>query len=260
MKIKSSMFLMITFLQMLFIKSTSHLSKKKSSYFSLSRLLLSQYITPNNHDNNNDDINNKNNKSKQEFKENVTIVSETLMFHGYRDIVRRSVRLPNDKQILYDVVQQGHPSVLVFTWDRNSSTTTLVREYHPGPQKFMYGTVAGMYELKKHSSPLSAAQFELEEEAQMSSRQWYPLLGQNVTVPLDKYSDNRFFPFLALDCELVSDPKPQDEEEYILVERQVSYKRLMTLVNSGQINVASSYTILLGIRKLQELGIPVLFE
>ena len=124
----------------------------------------------------------------------------------------------------------------------------------------MYGTVAGMYEKKKHSSPLEAAQFELEEEAHLRTSEWYPLLSgdDDTSAPLDKYSTNKFHAYLALNCEEVSHPKPLDEEEYIIIERNVSYRRLMQLVTSGQINVVSSYAILLAIRKLRELGIPLM--
>jgi hypothetical protein len=63
----------------------------------------------------------------------------------------------------------------------------------------------------------------------------------------------------VIDAELVENPKAMDEEECIYVERGVSYARLMQLVDAGEINVASSYTILLGVRKLQELGYPLHF-
>ena len=127
-------------------------------------------------------------------------------------------------------------------------------------KRFMYGTVAGMYEKKKHSSPLEAAQFELEEEAHLRTSEWYQLLSgdDDTSTPLDKYSTNKFHAYLALNCEEVSNPKPLDDEEYIIIERNVSYRRLMQLVTSGQINVVSSYAILLAIRKLRELGIPLM--
>ena len=115
-----------------------------------------------------------------------------------------------------------------------------------------------MYESKKHLTPLEAAQFELEEEAHLRTTQWFPLLsGENVTAPLDKYSTNHFYAYLALDCEEVEHPKPLDDEEFIIIERNVTYKKLTELVSTGQINVVSSYAILLGIRKLRELGIPL---
>ena len=122
----------------------------------------------------------------------------------------------------------------------------------------MFGTVAGMYESKKHSSALEAAQFELEEEANLKTSRWIPLLDDSdITVPFDKYSDNRFFPYLALDCETVLNPKPQDEEEFIVVVKGVSYKKLMELISKGEINVLSSYTILMGLNKLREMNIDL---
>jgi 8-oxo-dGTP pyrophosphatase MutT (NUDIX family) len=122
----------------------------------------------------------------------------------------------------------------------------------------MYGTVAGMYETKKHSTPLQAAQFELEEEAHLRSNNWHVLLdNENFTVPIDKYSTNQFYAYLALDCEEVEDPKSLDDEEYIIIERNIPYSRLMELINTGQINMVSSYAILLALRKLTQLGIPL---
>jgi hypothetical protein len=58
---------------------------------------------------------------------------------------------------------------------------------------------------------------------------------------------------------MVANPKPIDEEECIYVERGVTYEKMMQLVDNGEINVASSYTILMGVRKLEELGYPLHF-
>ncbi len=187
-------------------------------------------------------------------------IQEEVVFEGYRNIVRRLVELPNGKLATYDVLVQKHLSVVVFTWDQNTSTTTLIREYHPGPEQFLYGTVAGMYEFQKHSSPLQSAQYELEEEAQLQSDKWFPLWNTShstIGLPFDKYSNNHFFPYLALDCTSVLNPKPMDEEEYILIEKNVSHSQLMDLMKKGRMNVVSTFTILLGLQKLTELGIQV---
>jgi hypothetical protein len=61
-------------------------------------------------------------------------LEENVAFSGYRSILQRKVSLPNGKNISYDIVDQGHPSVVVFNWDTNTSTCTLIREYHPGPK------------------------------------------------------------------------------------------------------------------------------
>jgi hypothetical protein len=183
-------------------------------------------------------------------------IGETVVFSGYRNIVRRDILLPNGQQASFDIVHQKHLSVVVFVWDTISATGTLIREYHPGPEKYMYGTVAGMYEFHKHSSALEAAQHELEEEAQLQSNQWISLLQESTTqMPLDKYSNNFFLPYMALDCQTVWNPLPPDEEEFIRVYHNVTYMEMMSLIQQGKMNVVSTYTILMGFHKLKEMGI-----
>lgn len=191
----------------------------------------------------------------EEFEQGVTLVSEAVVYAGYRNMLHREVRFPNGKQVVYDIVDQRHPSIVVFAWDSRTCTTTLIREYHPGVNKWMYGTVAGMYEPTKHATPLEAAKFELEEEAQLRSDTWIPLLdGMDVSAPFDKYSTNQFYPFLAVDCIRVDHPRPMDDEEFIAVEHMVPHSRLQRLITAGELNVLSSYTILSAISKLRQLG------
>ena len=184
------------------------------------------------------------------------ITKDQIVFEGYRNIVRRDVTLPNGVSASYDIVSQKHESVVVFVWDRHRSSCTLIQEYHPGVDRNMFGTVAGMFERDKHSSPLHAAQCELEEEVQLRTSCWYPLLDTAITsIPLDKYSNNKFWPYLAIDCEPVLKAKPMDEDECIVVEREVSYDRLMQLLSTGQMNMVSAFTVLLAMKKLKELGV-----
>jgi hypothetical protein len=188
----------------------------------------------------------------------VVKLNESVVFEGYRNILRREYMLPNGKPATYDILTQRHLSVVVFTWNTTSSTTTLIREYHPGPEQFMYGTVAGMYESSKHTSPLKASQLELEEEAHLQTERWIPLLentGEGMS--FDKYSTNRFFPYLALDCHRVETPRPPDDDELISVEYNVPYSRVLQLMHTGQMNVVSTYAVMLGVRKLREMGIKV---
>lgn len=183
------------------------------------------------------------------------LLGQNIVYDGWRKILRKEIKMPDGHTSMFDVVTQGCPSVIVFTWDSKTSTTTLIREYHPGPGKIMYGVVAGMFE-SKHKSALEAAMFELEEEAKLSSTQWIPLLASSETTsPCDKYSDNAFYPFLALDCESVSDPRPMDDDEYIDVEHGVTRQRLLDLIRNGELNVNSSYTVLLALTKLEEMGL-----
>lgn len=184
----------------------------------------------------------------------VTILSDEIVFRGYGDIVRRTVRLPNHQLSVSDLWIAKHTSVVIFVWDSQSSTTTLIREYHPGPNKFLYGTVAGMYEYHKHDSTFTAAKAELAEEAQMETDQWVPLLDSLETeMPYDKYSNHKFVPFLAIDCRRISSPRPMDHDEYITVERNVSMSRVLALMGAGAMNVVSTYTTLLAMQKLRAM-------
>ncbi|KAJ1397894.1 hypothetical protein B484DRAFT_424984 [Ochromonadaceae sp. CCMP2298] len=182
---------------------------------------------------------------------------ETVAFEGYRNIIKRDFLLPTGQEISYDILTQNHLSVVVFAWNSTSSTATLIREYHPGAEQFMYGTVAGMYEFHKHTSPLEAAEYELEEEAQLRTDSMIALLDGAVSQPFDKYSTNRFFPYLALDCEFVQDARAMDAEELITVRYDVTYTELMDMMSAGKINVVSTYAILLGVKKLREMGFIV---
>jgi hypothetical protein len=197
-------------------------------------------------------IGQKNDTSAFEIKK----LRDKVVYKGYRNIIQRDIIMPNGKEVSFDILNQPEPSVIIFIWNSTSSTCTLIKEYHPGIEKIIYGTVAGMYEGKKHSSILEAAKHELEEEAQLHTNNLIPLLDDfDTSTPFDKYSNNRFYPFLALNCEAVNDPQPMDDEEYIIVEHGISYSRLMDMILKGEINIVSTYSILLGIRKLRSLGI-----
>jgi 8-oxo-dGTP pyrophosphatase MutT (NUDIX family) len=187
-------------------------------------------------------------------------IKDEIMYHGFRDVVKRTVKLPNDKIFAFDILKHRHESVVVFNWNTKTKTTTLIYEYNPGPEQSLFGTVAGMYEKNKHSSSLECAQHELEEEAHLSpsnpSADWYPLLeNSTVSMPFDKYSNNKFYPFLALNCARVENPRALDDEEHIAIIENVSYKEIMDLIKKGKMNVVSAYTCLLGFQKLDELGI-----
>ena len=190
------------------------------------------------------------------------ILSEKEAYRGkYRQMIEKVVEAPDGKKLVFDILSNNKcGGVTMFVWNTKTRSATLVKEYSPGPHKVLLGTVNGCFETDKHESAEQCAEFELEEEVQMRvthQKNIIPLIEAGGAVPLDKYSDNRFYSFLVLDAEPVLDPRKQDEEEYIIVERGVGYDELMRLMKRGEINVASSYTILMGIKKLEELGYPL---
>jgi len=186
------------------------------------------------------------------------VVSETKVYNGWRKVIKKDVIMPNGAPASFDIFSQGAPSIAVFIWDRKTKTTTLIQEYYPGLNKVMYGTVGGVFEPKKHKTPLECAQLELEEEAQLRSENWIPLMeGPENSIPFDKYSDNILHPFMVLDCEDVVNPRPIDLEEWIVIERGVSYTRLMEIVMKGEMTLPITLVALLGVKRLQEMGEPL---
>lgn len=184
-------------------------------------------------------------------------VNDDVVFSGWRKIIRRKLQLPNGIIKDFDILSTA-TSIVVFTWDTKTKTTTLIQEYHPGIEKALYGTVAGMYEEGKHDDPLQCAMYELEEEAHLESKNWIPLLNdEQSTVSLDKYSDNKFYAYLAIDCKEVSNPRDIDPEEYITIKNSINYKKLMQLITSGKMNILSSYASLMAINKLKDLGMTL---
>lgn len=186
------------------------------------------------------------------------VIGEERVYNGWRKVTRRDIIMPSGIKASFDIFSQDAPCVVVFTWDTRTRTTTLVQEFYPGPQKLMLGAVGGVYEPKKHRTVLECAQYELEEEAQLRSDKWISLLDKDSKgMPFDKYSDNILFPYLAIDCETVTNPKPIDTTEWIAVERNVSYARVMALLASGQLALPTAYAVLMASNKLRELGLPL---
>eukprot|EP00638_Chattonella_subsalsa_P014322 CAMPEP_0117809592 /NCGR_PEP_ID=MMETSP0948-20121206/20828_1 /TAXON_ID=44440 /ORGANISM="Chattonella subsalsa, Strain CCMP2191" /LENGTH=146 /DNA_ID=CAMNT_0005645433 /DNA_START=365 /DNA_END=805 /DNA_ORIENTATION=- len=119
----------------------------------------------------------------------------------------------------------------------------------------MLSASAGMYEKQKHSSPLEAAKFELEEEAHLTGGTWINLLkDEETSIPVDKYSTNRFHCYLVLDPEEADNPRELDAEEYITIEKGYTKSQIMDLIAGGKMNIMSSYTCLLAFEKLRDLG------
>lgn len=189
------------------------------------------------------------------------VVSEKMVYDGWRKVVKKEIIFPNKKSVIFDVIT-NQPAVSVFVWDSKSATATLIQEFHPGVEKLMFGVVAGGFEDHKHSSLLKCAVLELEEEAHLSTNTWIPLLQSGEDnhqggVPFEKYANQFIHPYLALDCEKVSNPKPIDAEEYIVIHEKVTYRRIMEMIGKGEMNTLSAYTSLLAFNKLREMGIPL---
>jgi len=149
---------------------------------------------------------------------------------------------------------------LVVPFDSKLREFTLVREFNVATGQMMHGTVAGMFEQEKHASPLQCAQFELEEEAQLTGGHWIPLLSKNDdcsdagSVVLSKYLSQSFWPYLVTDpAGPVADPRPVDDDEFIEVVRGVALDQVHDMIQHGNIAVVHAYALLLAIDKLRAL-------
>jgi len=92
---------------------------------------------------------------------------------------------------------------------------------------------------------------ELNEEAGLKAKKLIPLTPNGIAA--DKYSMNRLHCYLALDCVIDNDPKPQDETEDIGVERGVTVENVLARLEGGEMPAPSAMAALLGIQRLREL-------
>lgn len=97
---------------------------------------------------------------------------------------------------------------------------------------------------------------QLDEEAHLHGGTWYPLGERvNTSICADKYSTNEFFCWLVVDPVITSTPRALDDEEFIEIVRGVSMQTAMSMVTRGELSVVSGFVVLLGARKLRQLGI-----
>lgn len=97
---------------------------------------------------------------------------------------------------------------------------------------------------------------QLEEEAHLLGGTWHALCDDaETTINADKYSSNEFYCWLVVDPYVTPTPKPMDDEEFIEIERGVSMQRCMSMLGRGEMSIVSSFVILMGARKLRQLGL-----
>jgi ADP-ribose pyrophosphatase YjhB (NUDIX family) len=149
-------------------------------------------------------------------------------------------------------VKTGEGAVLIFAWDTQTKTVTLVREYMPGSHRILWGLAAGLIEDKHGEDPSVAAQHELEEECHLTGGTWIPL-SKNPSA-MDKYATTTIVAYLVLDPEPAENPRPLDDEEDIEIVPGVTIPEIMEWIASGEMNIVSGWGCMLAIEKLRELG------
>lgn len=195
--------------------------------------------------------------SNMEQKEGYEIIRDKLIFAGrWRSLTSRLVRMANGKEVDFEINnQEGEGAVLIFAWDSETKTATLIREYQPGSNKILYGIAAGLVEADKHGSSYeTAARHELEEETQLAGGTWYRLLNEKKSMLMDKYMMTEVVAYLVVDARKVDNPRPLDEEEDIEIVTGISVEEIMEMIKDGDMNCIGAFACLLAIEKLRELG------
>jgi hypothetical protein len=196
------------------------------------------------------------------------ILSETVLHDNWRRLVSRKVKLPNEKIADFEIVSQGDrgrgvtdQAVLVFVWNSQTKTATMIKEYMPSPHKLVAGMAAGMVEDKHENEDelgidavYTAAVHELEEECRLHGGTWHRLCQPCY---MDKYCTTQLSVYLVIDPIPVDEAacKPRDEtEQGMEIIHGVTVTQLEEVIETGGMTVVGGWAAGLAIRKLQSLG------
>lgn len=190
------------------------------------------------------------------------IVDEDVIHDGWRRLIRRRIRFPSALEVDFEIVAQRgtDQAVLVFVWNSQTKTATLIREYMPALHEQVHGLAAGMVEDKHADSDQSdvsqtAAEHELEEECRMAGGKWYRVTQDDSA--MDKYSSTKLSVYLVIDpTEIPIDKaKPRDTtEEGMEIVNSVTIYQIWELIINGRMTVVGGWACMLAINKLKELG------
>ena len=96
-------------------------------------------------------------------------ISEKLVFNSYRKIISRLFRLPDGRELDYEVFTgQSFVVIAAFT---ESGKAIITKQYRPGPECFLWGFPSGMIDEGEQAA--DAAKRELLEGNRLSSDNTY---------------------------------------------------------------------------------------
>lgn len=151
-----------------------------------------------------------------------TLLSETGIYKGFREIVLRRFRFPDGAEAEFDVRLDGQAvAILAFTTGREA---ILVRQFRPGPGQVLLEIPGGGVE--DGEDPAAAAARELLEETGYRGR--LESVGPTFENP---YTNLRRHNFVALDCVKVAE-QSLDPHERIEVQL-ISLSQLREHLRSG---------------------------
>ncbi|KAJ4457014.1 hypothetical protein PAPYR_7658 [Paratrimastix pyriformis] len=196
------------------------------------------------------------------------VVQESKIFQRYLQVWDRKVHFPNTlNPISFDVVSSISPQfVVIFPFDCQSETVTLIREYCQGPHRLCWSLPCGGFTPGKHSTLAEAAQFELSEEAHLCQGTWIhlgcvgprsPPTSCGTLICEGKWIANSFAPFLCLNPVRDRNPRAADAEERIEIVSGVPLDRLFALILAGELLPPSVQTSIMALHHLGVLQLSI---
>lgn len=140
-----------------------------------------------------------------------TLESTPVFEHRWYRLLRERVSLPSGAELDDYFVSDREDVAIVFAVTKDGQAL-LVRQYKQGARELMTEVPAGFFH--QDEDPLEAAQRELLEETGFSAGKWTLL---QVTRDNPTKDNNRFYLFLAEDCEPVAHAEWDATEEIELL-------------------------------------------
>ena len=158
-------------------------------------------------------------------------IKEESFKTGFRELIKKTFQLPNNKIINFDIKQEG-PAVCVLALTKNNNVV-LVKQFRPGPEKILLEMPGG--NIEKNEKPENAIKREFLEETGYTGD--FQFAGKSLDCA---YSTMIRYNFIATNCHRIKEQKLDNNEFAEIVE--MSLEDFKKHLRSGQLtDVESGY-------------------